>query len=231
MPILRGKLRGTRWITGAHTHGCWLGTYELAMQQRMEALVPPGSVFCDIGAQAGFYTLLASRLVGEKGRVFAFEPAPGNIKNLRRHLEINWIENVTLFEAAVSDQPGEAWFDLGVSSATGSLSDSGSLCVPLVSLDNLLEEGQIVPPNFLKIDVEGAELQVLQGARKTLTSAWPSLFLATHSDQLHHDCLAYLESLGFACESFAGGVGAVHNEIFAHPAEARGTAGPLRKSA
>jgi len=230
MPILRGRLRGTRWIVGAHTHGCWLGTYELKMQQQMEALVRPGSVFCDIGAQAGFYTLLASRLTGEKGRVFAFEPSPRNIHNLRRHLEINWIENVTLFEAAVSDRPGEAWFDLGNNSSTGSLSDSGSLCVPLVSLDHLLEEGQILPPDFLKMDVEGAELQVLKGARKTLTTARPTLFLATHSDQLHRDCLSFLESLGFACESSAGGVGGEHNEILARPREAK-NATALKKSA
>src|SRR5689334_1113570 len=74
MPVLQGPLKGMRWTAGAHTHGCWLGSYELSKQQLFARTLKPGGVLYDIGANAGFYTLLGSRLLGPEGRVYAFEP-------------------------------------------------------------------------------------------------------------------------------------------------------------
>jgi hypothetical protein len=92
--IIQGRLRGARWVVGAGTHGCWLGSYEQAKQILMETLVQPGGVAYDIGANAGFFTLLFSRLVGESGSVVAFEPLPANLRFLRQHLAKNDVRNV-----------------------------------------------------------------------------------------------------------------------------------------
>ena len=74
MKVMQGPLRGMRWIAGASTHGCWLGSYELEKQRLIAERVSPGSVFFDVGANVGFYTLLGSSEVGAAGRVISFEP-------------------------------------------------------------------------------------------------------------------------------------------------------------
>jgi FkbM family methyltransferase len=172
-------------------------------------LVKPGTIYFDVGAHVGFYTLLASSLVQESGHVFAFEPLPRNISYLETHLEINAIENVTVIESAVSDHAGEARFD-GASDkyahargffSKGQLSDVGSILVPVVSLDELVLHGKLPMPDYLKIDVEGAELAVLNGARQLLTTGRPTIFLATHGAEVHADCVAMLQSLEYECSA------------------------------
>jgi len=101
LPILQGNLKGKKWIVGSSNHGCWLGTYEFAKQRLFSETIREGSVVYDIGAHVGFYTLLASVLVGPKGKVVAFEPLPRNIYYLKKHLRLNQCKNVILVEAAV----------------------------------------------------------------------------------------------------------------------------------
>ena len=72
MTILQGPLRGKRWIAGSSDHGCWLGSYEYPKQRAFSAAISHGDVVYDLGANVGFYSLLASVLVGTKGQVFSF---------------------------------------------------------------------------------------------------------------------------------------------------------------
>jgi FkbM family methyltransferase len=197
--IWQGKLRGKKWIVGSSTHGCWLGSYEADKQQLVVKTVKPGTVFFDVGAHVGFYTLLASSLVEECGKVFAFEPFPRNIEYVEKHLKLNCVHNVTLFTAAVSDYVGKARFQAGPSSSMGQLSENGGLVVDLVSLDGLFAKGAIPLPDYVKIDVEGAELSVLAGARRILTLGHPTIFLATHGAAVHSSCVSLLGSLGYTC--------------------------------
>src|SRR5947209_9435920 len=78
VPILYGGLRGRRWIVGSAIHRCWLGFYECEKQRLISRVVRAGGVFWDVGANVGFYSLLASRLVAS-GKVFAFEPVQRNL--------------------------------------------------------------------------------------------------------------------------------------------------------
>src|SRR4051794_37935389 len=94
MRIRRGPARGMKWIAGSSIHGCWLGTYELEKQQVLERFVRPGMTVYDIGANAGFYTLFFSSLVGDTGRVFAFEPCPYAARFLIDHVQMNGLSNV-----------------------------------------------------------------------------------------------------------------------------------------
>ena len=80
IPIFQGKLRGKKWIVGSGEHGYWLGSYEMDKRLAFEKEILPDSVIYDIGANVGFYSLLAAEMTGEKGHVYAFEPLPRNIK-------------------------------------------------------------------------------------------------------------------------------------------------------
>src|SRR5581483_1847479 len=106
LPVLTGPLRGTRWIVGASRNAYWLGTYERSKCKVFAAAIAEGDVVYDVGAHVGYYTLLASKLVGARGHVYAFEPLPANLEFLERHLKLNQITNVTVVPAAVSDATG-----------------------------------------------------------------------------------------------------------------------------
>ena len=197
MPILQGALRGKKWIVGAGTHGCWLGSYEYNKRILFEKAVQPGMTVFDIGAHAGFYSLLASVLVGPGGRVVAFEPLPRNIKFLMEHLRLNRVHNVQVVEAAVADVDGVAPFDTGIGSSFGHLANQGQLEVRTVTLDSMIDRGRIPAPHVIKIDVEGAEYRLLTGAANTLNEHHPVLFLATHGKDQHGDCLGLLHECGY----------------------------------
>lgn len=87
--VRSGINHGLHWIIGSSTHGCWLGTYETHKQDAVRRLARPGMTIFDVGANAGFYTMAFSRLVGAKGRVYAFEPFAENVANLLKHVAIN----------------------------------------------------------------------------------------------------------------------------------------------
>lgn len=201
LPILWGKLRGWRWVVGSSFQSCWLGVYEYEKQQVFVRTVKPGDVVYDVGANVGFYTLLASRLVGPGGRVFSFEPLPRNIKYLRRHLDANGVTNVTVFEGAVSDRSGTARFDVDAIPEMTRLSAGGSLEVQTFQIDELIAAGQATVPTLMKIDVEGAEADVLEGARDLLTRHHPTVLLATHNDEVHRRCWDVLAGLGYQVEA------------------------------
>jgi FkbM family methyltransferase len=204
-----------KWIAGSSNHGCWLGSYEHRKRKAFERWVAKGGVVFDIGANAGFYTLLASVLVGPHGKVFAFEPAPLNLRYLKQHLRINGIKNVSVVEAAVADCGGVAHFDAGPNPATGHLAADGSLSVKTVTLDEMVRTGELPPPNYIKIDVEGAEVNVLLGAKSVLTALHPTIFLATHSKQLHRTCCELLRSLGYSLEPISGQAVGQTDEVLA----------------
>jgi len=197
LPILQGKLRGMKWIVGSSNHGCWLGSYEYHKRKAFEESVARGGVVFDIGANVGFYTLLASVLVGARGRVYAFEPVPRNLHYLEEHLQINGIKNVSVIEGAVSDCDGVAQFDESPSRLTGRLAPGGRLTVRTVSLDEMMTRGELPPPECIKIDVEGGEMLVLTGARVLLGNRRPILYLATHGPGLHQQCCELLASFGY----------------------------------
>ncbi len=100
MRILQGHLRGKKWIAGSGNHGYWLGSYEYQKQKIFSEEIRPGDVVYDLGANVGFYSLLASFLVGPKGRVYSFEPLPSNLEFLRNHLALNKVSNCVVYGVA-----------------------------------------------------------------------------------------------------------------------------------
>jgi FkbM family methyltransferase len=197
LPILTGPLRGRQWIVASGVHGHWLGTYEAELQRAITKSVTAGGVFFDIGAHAGYYSLLASSLVGPAGRVVAFEPDTDNLAHLRRHLRLNGARNVTVITAAVADRAGTARFAAERSGFGGALSKDGSRSVRTVTLDGLVSAGTVPAPDYLKIDVEGAELRVLRGGAKVIRASRPIIFLAVHTPELARLCGKMLTALGY----------------------------------
>lgn len=209
LPVLQGPMRGARWIAGSHNHGCWLGSYEADKQHVLPAIVRPGQTVYDIGANAGFYTILMSRLVGPAGTVVSFEPLPRNIAYLRRHIELNNCANVTVVEAAVADKPSVSWFRTTESPTNSHLDSSGDQRVEVVALDCL----ELPPPSAMKVDIEGAEYLFLQGAARLIQHHRPTLLLATHTPELRHLCREFLSARGYRISNLAS-----EDELLAVPA-------------
>ncbi len=194
---VRGGLNGgMRWIAGSSTHGCWLGHYEIDKQREIRRLVAPGMNVFDVGANAGFYTLAFARLVGASGHVWAFEPFAENIQNLRKHVLLNKLSNVTIVQTAVSDGCGISGFAPAPNNSMGRLSARGAYLVSTVSLDETCAAlGGY--PDLIKLDVEGAEGAVLQGAAETLSRGRPIVVLATHGRDQERQCLRILRDSGY----------------------------------
>ncbi len=201
VPVLQGELAGSLWLPQASVPGCWLGYYEHAKQRLFSNTVRRGDVVFDIGANAGFYTLLAAARCGAEGKVIAFEPLPRNLQFLKRHLQLNRVTNTTIIEAAVADFTGFASFDVADGHACeGRLATSGALGVQVVSLAQAVAAGEIPQPDVLKIDVEGGELAVLEGAMPLLTSRRLRIFLATHGAAVHRSCCELLTDCGYTLQ-------------------------------
>ena len=206
IPILSGPLRARRWIVGAGIHRCWMGTYESEKQHSIREHLETGMVACDIGANAGFYSLLMARAVGNEGTVYAFEPQPANLLLLERHLKLNKLGNVVASGEAISDFVGEARFATDRGSYQGCLEDEGQIRVSVVTLDHLFASGRLQPCDLIKIDVEGAELSVLLGAKLFLKRFRPVIFLATHGAEIHRQCCCFLSECGYRLRRLDGGL-------------------------
>jgi FkbM family methyltransferase len=152
------------------------GEFERMELQFVEKLLRPGMTVLDIGAHHGLYALLASTKVGRRGRVLAFEPSPRECGRLKRHLRWNRCSNVKLVPFALSDEPGEADFYLvdGFEDGFNSLRPPATaerlrtVRVQVRCLDAVLSELDISKVDFIKLDVEGAEFSVLNGAIELL---------------------------------------------------------------
>lgn len=144
-----------------------------------------GVTVLDIGANVGAYTLMFATWVGERGRVFAFEPSPDTCDGLRAHVALNGFDDrVTIVPAAVAAAVGEAPFALhpsgGASSlAVASVADASCVRVATDTIDHFCREHDLLPA-VIKIDVEGAELDVLQGGRNTLALPGLHVFVELH---------------------------------------------------
>ncbi|MGB7283376.1 MAG: FkbM family methyltransferase [Candidatus Acidiferrum sp.] len=161
------------------------GTWEPEATGAVTSTVRQGMTVVDIGAHIGYYTLLFAKCVGPSGRVFSFEPLPGNFELLRKNVELNSLSQVRTFNQAVfscaseitlsvsDDQPnpgsGSAYLEKGVQ----------QFRVSAVSLDGFCGEF-LIQPDILKMDVEGAEYEVLRGGKEIINKFQPKLFIELH---------------------------------------------------
>ena len=202
LPILQGPGRGIRWVVGSGMPNFWLGTYEREKYELFHRAISRENVVYDIGANVGIYSVLACRSVGTNGRVFAFEPSTANLSYLNSNIRANRFSNCEVVPQAVSDADGIVQFEFGNGSCLGKISSDGPIRVPSISLDSFVANGKPLP-NVMKIDVEGAEYEVLIGARKVISKAGPIIFLATHGAKTHAKCCDFLLDLGYQLQLLA----------------------------
>jgi FkbM family methyltransferase len=189
----------------------WDG-FENAEYDLAGRLVRPGMTVLDIGAHKGFYSLLFSRTVGPQGQVLSFEPSRRERSRLKLHLRINSCTNVRVFDFAIGQTEGQAQLFVVDGTETGLNSlrppsesvQTHQETVRIRALDAVLAEQHVNRVDFVKIDVEGAELAVFSGATDLLGRAPRPMILAEVSDlrakQWGHtasDLLALLERFNF----------------------------------
>jgi FkbM family methyltransferase len=182
------------------------GMGEPEVQQALVDHLRPGMAFYDLGANIGFFSLMAARIVGAQGRVFSFEADPEIAARLRENLLRNqfahaqvvqkavWSESTTVFFSRVD--PGTSP-DRGLGHVSADPSESGSISVEAVSLDQFAAANP--PPDFVKCDVEGAEVAAFQGAATLLFTRRPVLLVEMHSPENHRTLLEKFAGFGYQC--------------------------------
>ena len=161
--------------------------YEKENYEFLRRIVKPGMHIVDVGAHLGLFSVACSQLAGPSAKIVSFEPTPGTYSVLTKTLELNHCDNVTPVQGAISDKEGEAVFY--VSTIGGCNSNSlvknkiesklNEHTVTLFTIDQVVEKYSLTP-GLLKIDAEGAELDVLKGGRNTLQKFKPILILGLH---------------------------------------------------
>ena len=190
---------------GAVTPGLRSGDYEPHLTAVFRRYCRPGMTVVDVGANLGYYSLLAARLVGSSGRVVAFEPNSENCRLLLSSVRLGEVANVELIPVACDRATGWAYYSTHVGS-NGGLIDAGDVLhrpgvvIPTFRLDDVVTG----PVDFLKLDVEGAEGRVVQGATRVLERERPVVttelkeeMLERVSDMSLADYLGYFEELGY----------------------------------
>lgn len=149
------------------------GCYDYPVTRLIETLVAPGMMFFDIGANAGFFSLLASKKCKQ---VFAFEPLPANLRRIARNIEINGLRNVSVIAKAVGDREGTATLYVPESDNSGlaslnQMAGAKAIEVPMITLDRFVLSQKLARVDVIKIDIEGAEIMAFEGARELLSRA------------------------------------------------------------
>ena len=160
-----------------------LGTSEIPVQQEIVAYLRAGDVFYDIGANVGFFSLMAARQTGPSGVVCSFEPVTENALAIRQNAALNGLENIRVVDVALGKAPCVAEFLLTEWDGGGTLASSAvrptdpvlRRKVSVAALDDLIGDWSLPRPSFVKIDVEGAEMEVLEGMERTLDQCMPIL--------------------------------------------------------
>lgn len=159
------------------------GVFEEKETEYVKKVIKPGQVCFDIGGSFGWYTILLSKLVGENGQVYVFEPVPENYDALLKNIEINLCKNVLPNKLAIGEKNGKRELfipDVGVSGSFALHNYDKRFDVvnsDITSIDYYCEKNKVSKINFIKADIEGAELLMLKGCVNTIKRFAPIFFL------------------------------------------------------
>lgn len=218
---LSNDLRIKLYYDSTLSYLIYFSEFEKAEQHFTKVFLRQGDVFVDVGANIGLFSLIASRIVGEKGKVYAFEPARTTFRRLNENLELNNISNTKAIRRALSDKKGkqtlrvsldgyDAWNSFGASlPGTHAVGET----VDLVTLDQFCDEHDLVDRlNMVKIDVEGWEKYVLQGAEKILASERAPLLMV----EFAKDCV---RKAGTSCQELYEQIASFGYTLYQYDAE------------
>lgn len=177
----------------------FIGYYEYQKTKLFKKIVKPGMTILDIGTNKGYFTLLSAKKMDDEGKILSFEPHPENCYWIKKSISANGYKSIKLFQIALFNKNGEVRLFEGSKSGHHSLvrnKDLGSITVQMKKLDDVLAEQKISKVDLIKIDVEGAENQVLGGANKLLAQQSPKLIIDIH-DIDRKKLFRTLEKFGF----------------------------------
>ena len=187
-------IHGHTMVIGTKTHhppiAMAMGTYEEETTRLFVKIIEPGMTVVDIGAHVGYYTLLAAQNTGPSGKVYAFEPESNNFALLEKNVELNNYGNIHTENKAISNSTGpRELFITNLDSGRHSMykheiSQTNGLSIDTVTLDDFLEQISCSHVDLIKIDVEGAELEVLQGMRRLINNANKMALILEFNPQL-----------------------------------------------
>ncbi|MBS1512401.1 MAG: FkbM family methyltransferase [Bacteroidetes bacterium] len=212
LPVMDGPLKGYAWPTD-RSYAYLTSNYEsVETIQQFCALCKPDTVFYDLGSNIGYFSFIANTLISN-GKIYAVEPLPMNYDVFKQLLVLNdkrmQHHNIQLLPMGIADAEKELLFTNDAARAEGNnylhykkANSANTITVPCDSIDGLVAKGY-TPPTFIKIDVEGAELDVLKGAEQTLKKYQPYLLVATHDcvvPGIKQECINYLEQLGYTLQ-------------------------------
>jgi FkbM family methyltransferase len=211
--ISDGIAAGLRFNAGSSNPEYSLGINEPPVQEAFARYLHKGDVLYDVGANVGFFTVIGAMLIGPSGQVYAFEPVLENAAMIRHNCELNGIEQVTVWDTAVSDKSGFGNLQLAHYSGGAALSVSapppdfkGIIQVGLITLDDFSNKNGVLPPSMVKIDVEGAEIHVLRGMVGTIKKHKPIIIFEIddeNEDSFHKKkaiCTDFLQNLDYKIE-------------------------------
>ena len=211
--ISGGPLKGMKlkrfMRTTAYLKGVFTGDYEQELQRVMMETLRPGQTFYDVGANAGYVTLVGAKLVGPTGKVVAFEPSAATARQLKAQLTLNAITWATVVVKAVSDRVGEARFAddtsadmLGLVDAPRSEPAQRTIVVPTTTLDEVIKT--LPQPDVIKIDIEGAEMLALHGATAMLRNVRPVILIELHSPELCQEFQVFIAGHNYSVTTLSG---------------------------
>jgi FkbM family methyltransferase len=155
-----------------------------------------GETFLDVGAYVGWYSIQASRAIGATGRVVALEPDSMNRGQLERHLGLNQVSNVTVVPLVVWSSTGEVGWHHAAEPVWHHATQGGNEeNKETITIDDLVERLKLERVDWIKFDIEGAEVDALKGAAETLKRFRPSLFIEIH--ETRDEVLHYLGDFGY----------------------------------
>jgi FkbM family methyltransferase len=181
------------------------GDYEEFLLKDLASRLRTGDVLYDVGAHVGFISLFAARLVGSVGKIYAFEADEDNSTRLLEHREMNSLAQIEVVRAAVWSESTKLSFrrasdssgrNMGsVAGIAGRENVSDTVVVEAVTLDNFVREHR--PPTVVKVDVEGAEEEVLAGAEGIFRRSRPALICEIHNAQAAEGVRKRLAACGY----------------------------------
>ncbi len=203
--VRRGLPAGARWTLFPWT-AYWRGGYEPAVEQAILGLGDlTGKVCWDLGAHYGYYSVGLALRTGPRGQVAAFEPSPASYARLERHQRMNRLDWLRPFPFALSDRAGKSRLITHDGETMNHLAYDGevptaatpSITIRTVRLDDLVAQGDILPPDFIKVDVEGHGHHALAGALRSIRAKRPVILMGFHSPQEVAGTEALLTPLGY----------------------------------
>lgn len=186
--VLVGPLRGQRVrLSTINGLGALVSGGEAEHQHTFKRLVRPGDCVIDVGSNWGVHALYLARLVGPSGKVLALEPQPSARRELEWHVKANGHTNVEILPVAAGATAGQVFFEETSLSAAGHVTavktNESCVVVDLRTLDSVIEAARLSNVRLVKIDVEGFESNVLEGAKQMLEEKRPMLIVDLHNPE------------------------------------------------